>query len=55
MAKQSPPMPQLVGSRKPRQALAEMAASTAEPPFFRMPIAAWVASGCMVAAAPFRP
>ena len=45
-------MPELVGSRKPRQAFAAMAASTAEPPCLRISMAASVASGCAVPAAP---
>src|SRR3569833_2329396 len=48
-------MPELVGSRKPRQALAAIAASAADPPFFRISTAASVASGCAVPAAPERP
>ncbi len=55
ITKQSPPMPFAVGSRKPRHAFAAMAASTAEPPAFRISIAASVASGCAVAAAPCTP
>ena len=55
MAKQSPPSPELVGSRKPRQALAAMAASTAEPPRFRISMAVSVARGCAVPAAPEQP
>ena len=55
MTKQSPPMPQEIGSPKPSTALAAIAASTAEPPAFRMSMAASVASGCAVAAAPCRP
>src|ERR1700728_511889 len=54
-AKQSPPIPELVGSRNPRQALAAIAASTADPPRFRVSIAASVASGCAVPAAPEQP
>src|SRR5580700_2741619 len=54
-AKQSPPKPELVGSRKPRQALAATAASTAEPPRLSVSIAASVASGCAVPAAPEQP
>src|ERR1700761_3035599 len=54
-AKQSPPRPELVGSRKPRQALAAMAASTAEPPRFKVSMAVRVASGCAVPAAPEQP
>src|ERR1700733_3398512 len=54
-AKQSPPIPELVGSRNPRQALAVIAASTAEPPRFRVSIAASVARGCAVPAAPEQP
>src|ERR1700733_3596375 len=48
-------MPELVGSRKPRHALAATAASIAEPPFFRVSMAVSVASGCAVPAAPERP
>src|SRR5580692_10130514 len=48
-------MPELVGSRKPRHALAAMAASTAEPPFFRISMAVSVARGCAVPAAPLQP
>src|ERR1700722_18532899 len=48
-------MPELVGSRKPRQALAVIAASAAEPPRFRVSIAARVARGCAVPAAPEHP
>src|ERR1700733_11196626 len=48
-------MPELVGSTKPRTALAAMAASIAEPPFFRISIAVMVASGCAVPAAPETP
>jgi len=51
----SPPMPLLVGSRKPRQALIAIAASAADPPFLRISIPASVASGCDVPAAPDRP
>ena len=52
---QPPPRPELVGSRKPRQALAAMAASTAEPPHFNISIAVRVATGCAVPAAPEHP
>src|SRR5580698_11204555 len=55
MAKQSPPSPELVGSKNPRQALAAMAASAALPPRFKVSIAANVASGCAVPAAPEQP
>src|ERR1700722_2553258 len=55
IAKQSPPIPELVGSRKPRHALAAMAASIAEPPRLRVSIAVSVASGCAVPAAPEQP
>src|ERR1700679_2702937 len=48
-------MPQLVGSTKPRTALVATAASIAEPPFFRISIATWVARGCAVPAAPLQP
>src|ERR1700722_18676231 len=48
-------MPELVGSRNPRQALAAIAASTAEPPRFKVSIAASVARGCAVPAAPLQP
>src|ERR1700733_14746552 len=48
-------MPELVGSTKPRTALAAMAASIAEPPFFRISIAVKVARGCAVPAAPETP
>src|SRR5258705_13479934 len=48
-------MPELVGSTKPRTALAAMAASIAEPPFFRISIAVRVARGCAVPAAPEQP
>src|SRR5580698_769338 len=54
-AKQSPPRPELVGSTKPRTALAAMAASTAEPPRLSMAMAACVARGCAVPAAPEQP
>jgi len=55
MAKQSPPRPQEVGSTKPRTALVATAASMAEPPFFRISMAVWVARGWAVPAAPLRP
>ena len=55
ITKQSPPMPQEIGSPKPSTALAAMAASTAEPPAFSISMAARVASGWAVAAAPCRP
>src|SRR5580704_16779090 len=55
MAKQSPPMPQEVGSTEPRTALVATAASMAEPPFFRISIAVRVARGCAVPAAPLQP
>src|ERR1700679_3606083 len=48
-------MPELVGSTKPRHALAAMAASIAEPPRFRVSIAVSVARGCAVPAAPEQP
>src|SRR5277367_1834120 len=48
-------MPELVGSTKPRTALAATAASIAEPPFLRISIAVRVASGCAVPAAPEQP
>src|SRR5882762_232325 len=48
-------MPELVGSTKPRTALAATAASIAEPPFFRISIAVRVARGCAVPAAPLQP
>src|ERR1700722_13826656 len=48
-------MPELVGSRKPRHALAAMAASIAEPPRLRVSIAVRVAMGCAVPAAPEQP
>ncbi len=50
MANRSPPTPLPVGSIKPNAALAAIAASTAEPPFFITSNAIWVASGCEVAA-----
>ena len=45
-------MPLPVGSIKPSVALAAMAASTALPPFFKMSMATWVASGWLVATMP---
>src|ERR1700722_5688554 len=48
-------MPELVGSRKPRQALAAIAASIAVPPRFRVSIAVKVAMGWAVPAAPEHP
>src|ERR1700679_4006089 len=48
-------MPELTGSTKPRVALAAMAASMAEPPFFRVSMATRVARGWAVPAAPERP
>jgi hypothetical protein len=48
-------MPLAVGSRKPSAALIAIAASTAEPPFFRISMPASVPSGCEEAAAPLRP
>src|SRR5205823_3147125 len=55
MAKQSPPIPQEIGSRNPSAALAATAASTAEPPARRIDMAVWVARGWAVAAAPCAP
>src|SRR5882757_6133902 len=48
-------MPELVGSTKPRTALAATAASIAEPPFLRISMAVWVARGWAVPAAPLQP
>src|ERR1700735_765083 len=48
-------MPELVGSRKTRQALAAIAASIAEPPRLRVSIAVKVAMGWAVPAAPEHP
>src|SRR5260370_15912508 len=48
-------MPELVGSTKPRTALAATAASMAEPPFLRISMAVRVARGCAVPAAPLQP
>ena len=42
----------IIGSTKPRTALAAMAASTADPPRARICAAAWDASGWLVAAMP---
>lgn len=48
-------MPQAIGSTRPSTALAAIAASAAEPPLRSMSIAAWVARGWAVAAAPLIP
>ncbi|KAG0734232.1 hypothetical protein G6F24_018916 [Rhizopus arrhizus] len=50
MAHRSPPMPLPVGAIRPSAAVAAIAASTAEPPFFITSSAIWVARGCEVAA-----
>ena len=55
ITKQSPPTPLDTGSRKPSAALAATAASTAEPPPRSMSMAARVAKGWAVAAAPCAP
>src|SRR5262245_48563504 len=52
MANRSPPMPLPVGSISPSAAFAAIAASTADPPDFRMSTAICVASGWLVAAIP---
>jgi hypothetical protein len=54
MANRSPPIPQPVGSIRPRAALAAMAASIALPPRCSVSSAIWVASGWLVAAMPWR-
>src|ERR1700749_3440788 len=54
-AKQSPPSPELVGSKNPRHALAAIAASTAEPPRFSVSIADKGARGWAVPAAREQP
>src|SRR5258707_11378848 len=48
-------MAELVGSSKPRTALAATAASMAEPPFLRISMAVRVARGWAVPAAPLQP
>ena len=53
MANKSPPTPLPVGSIRPRQALAAMAASTAEPPRFSTSSPTCVASGWLVQTMPF--
>ena len=53
IANRSPPMPQPVGSIRPRAAFAAIAASTAVPPAFNISRATWVASGWLVAAIPY--
>src|ERR1700734_2228731 len=50
-----PASPEPVGSTSPSTAFAATAASTADPPFFSISIAACVANGCAVPAAPEHP
>ncbi len=54
MANRSPPMPQDMGSRKPRAAFTAMAASTAEPPRFSTSTPIWTARGWAAATMPWR-
>src|ERR1051326_7188614 len=54
MAKRSPPTPFETGSIKPRVAFAAIAASTAEPPRFKMSSPTCVASGTLVQTIPWR-
>src|SRR5437764_1351011 len=54
MANKSPPTPFETGSIRPSVAFAAMAASTAEPPRFKMSRPTWVASGTLVQTIPWR-